>query len=137
MIKSINMKKRAIEIIILTSILSFICLVITLPKKILDFGLICPFYEILHLYCPGCGGTRMAVAILDGEFYQAFRYNPFAFTTAPFMGIIYIWQSYEYIFKNRLIAWLDKLLIIYAILLLIFGVIRNLSLFSYLAPVDI
>ena len=36
----------------------------------------CPFLHLLHLYCPGCGGTRAALALLEGNFLRALLANP-------------------------------------------------------------
>jgi hypothetical protein len=35
----------------------------------------CPVYSMLHLLCPGCGGTRALAALLHGHLREAFRYN--------------------------------------------------------------
>jgi len=40
----------------------------------------CILNEKLNLYCPGCGGTRAFYALIDGDFADAFLYNPFLFT---------------------------------------------------------
>jgi len=39
----------------------------------------CSLNEKLGLYCPGCGGTRAWRALIDGNFVDAFLYNPFLF----------------------------------------------------------
>jgi hypothetical protein len=40
----------------------------------------CILNEKLDMYCPGCGGTRAFYAFIDGDFVNAFLYNPFLFT---------------------------------------------------------
>ena len=35
----------------------------------------CYFNELTGLYCPGCGGTRCAYALLHGDLAQAAAYN--------------------------------------------------------------
>lgn len=126
--------RRATIIIMGTAFIAALLLIIVLSKLLFDVGVVCPFYEIFGWNCPGCGGTRMAVSLLHGDFYQAFRWNPFVFISIPILTIIYIWQSYVFIVKNLLISWIDKFLIIYALLLIIFGIIRNVSIFSWLSP---
>lgn len=37
----------------------------------------CLFHELFHLYCPGCGGTRAFMALLNGRVINAVIYNPF------------------------------------------------------------
>lgn len=36
---------------------------------------VCPFYDKLHLYCPGCGNTRSVMALLRGDILASLRYN--------------------------------------------------------------
>lgn len=36
----------------------------------------CFFSEIVGIYCPGCGGTRAAEALLHGRLLQALWYHP-------------------------------------------------------------
>ncbi|WP_199444230.1 DUF2752 domain-containing protein [Umezawaea beigongshangensis] len=35
----------------------------------------CPFHALTGLNCPGCGGTRMAHALLHGDLAAAFGFN--------------------------------------------------------------
>jgi hypothetical protein len=39
--------------------------------------IICPMHDLLHLYCPFCGGTRAILSILTLRPLAALRYNPF------------------------------------------------------------
>lgn len=126
--------KRALALFYPTALIGLLILLILYSKYRFNIGVVCPFKAIFDWDCPGCGGTRMAVAILQGNFYQAFRWNPFIFITAPVLAVIFIYQSYLFIFKNKIINWLDIFLIAYAILLIAFGILRNISMFSWLAP---
>ena len=36
----------------------------------------CLLHDFLHLYCPGCGGTRAIVALLRGQILHSLRCNP-------------------------------------------------------------
>lgn len=97
-------------------------------------GIKCPLYETVHLFCPGCGATRMLKALLNLQIYQAFRYNPFILATAPlvvYKGYLYI---YLYVKGANIPKQLDKQIIAYAICLVIFGVLRNFDLFGFLQP---
>ena len=52
----------------------------------------CPFRDLTGLYCPGCGSTRAIRKALQGEFLDAFRYNPI---TLPFLFVIlYLYALY-------------------------------------------
>ncbi len=112
-------------------------LALVLLEMVFHIGIKCQTYEFFGLYCPGCGGTRMAEAMLHLDFYQAFRYNPFLFVTVPIMVVIFIWQAYKYIMGGRTSAWLDKALITYSVLLVAFGVLRNVGVFKFLAPTEV
>jgi len=36
----------------------------------------CWIYQNLHVYCPGCGGTRSLTALLKGQLLHSFWYHP-------------------------------------------------------------
>jgi len=128
-------KRRFIIWLFVFGLIAILIAFIVMSKLMFDVGIVCIFHEMLGIYCPGCGGTRMAVEIIRGNFYQAFRYNMFIFLTFPILFVIFLKQSYMYIMHNKLILWLDKFLIWYAIGLVIFGVLRNIEMFKWMAPV--
>lgn len=45
----------------------------------------CGVHDILHLYCPGCGGTRALSYLLRGQVMRSLYYNP-----AIVLGILLI-----------------------------------------------
>lgn len=97
-------------------------------------GIPCLIKKFTHHYCPGCGITRMCMSILSLDFYQAFRYNPLVFTYL-ILYIIYITTN---ITRNHLkkprISLNNGIYAILIIVAIAFGILRNLSNFSYLAP---
>lgn len=82
----------------------------------------------------------MLEALLFGEFYQAFRFNPLLFVLLPFgVGLLIDWLmrhnvDHKTALVNRIPEWIWVVLIIIAIL---YGVLRNLAPFSFLAPTQI
>lgn len=117
----------------------FICflLILFLLSKVFGISLLkCVFHEVTGLHCPGCGITRMINSMLKLDFYQAFRYNPFMFVLFPFIIIYGIIKLCELMFdKNILNKKIESIiLIIVLILLIIFGILRNIDLFNFLAP---
>lgn len=102
--------------------------------KINGKGLVCIFYEITGLYCPGCGITRMFKSIIHLDFYQAFRYNPLIFillivTCGYFIIDIIYYKKYKKHIKLN-----SKVYVILLIVVISFGILRNIPLFSFLAP---
>lgn len=97
-------------------------------------GIPCLIKKITHLYCPGCGISRMFISLFSLNFYQAFRYNPLMFT--------YLILFIVYVVVNLIRLRLKKKKLslnigVYAVLIIIsiaFGILRNLPSFSYLLP---
>lgn len=121
-------KKITITIIFLILLISYLYL-----GNKLNVYINCPIKEITGLYCPGCGITRMLQAILQLNFYQAFRYNPLLFISLPFFifftieGIITKKDPLYNKIPNKILITIIKIFIIY-------GILRNLPLFDFLAP---
>ena len=98
----------------------------------------CPFHALTGLWCPGCGSTRTAHALLHGDFVAAFGFNPMMVLALPYLG----YSALSYMapgFGGRTLrgflgssrfAWM----VLWAVLL--FWVFRNVPLypFSLLAP---
>lgn len=120
-----------ITIVIIISTIIFLFL-----NKQFSFYIPCIFHKITNLWCPGCGITRMIISIINLNFYQAFRYNPLAFILLPFFiiyGLIYYfnWIQDKHFQINKNIWY------ILLIITLLFMVLRNISIFDFLAPTKI
>lgn len=126
---------------IITVIVAFIILVIILLYFYLfnnyNISIPCPIHKLTGLHCPGCGATRMVGAILELNFYQAFRYNPLLFLFIPFILLLIFDKLIGWI-RNKKTIFYDKIgnkvwytLLVIAIL---YGIIRNVPGFEYLMP---
>lgn len=93
-------------------------------------GLPCMFYKITGLYCPGCGITRLIISLFHFDLYQAFRFNPLIFILLC-CGIIYIFLC---LIKQKIINIPNYVYITLLITFIIFGIMRNIPLFSFLLP---
>lgn len=87
----------------------------------------CPFYELLHLYCPGCGSTRAAFYFLHGDIAGVFRSNPAFIPTLLFIASMILIPKRA---RRPAVVWT------YVILLFLFWILRNLPWypFTLLAP---
>ncbi len=100
-----------------------------------NFSIPCLFYEMTGLFCPGCGITRMFKALLNLEFYQAFRYNPLVF--CYFFGYLLYLSLFYFLkkMKNYTLKINPKLTTLLLIITIAFGILRNIPIFSFLQPV--
>lgn len=121
-----NKKKEIIERIFLIGII----LIYFFLNFKFNISISCIFYELTGLFCPGCGITRMFKSIIKLDFYQAFRYNPLVF-------IYLICYLVYFLLKNTCLKNLklnNKVINILLVITLVYGVLRNIELFSYLKP---
>lgn len=134
MFKLDTVKKRFIAVITILLATMLVVLLYVVINMTTGIGLVCYMKKVFDIDCPGCGATRMCIALLHGQIYQAFRFNPFMFISIPILTVVGIWQSYIYIRYNRELKYFTRFLVVYAISLALFGIVRNINLFSFLAP---
>lgn len=97
----------------------------------------CLFNKITHLYCPGCGITRMFKALMKLDLKRAFSYNQFVFLSLPFFLIYFIDEVRSKLFYKKKILnakVINVIAIILIVLAVIFGVIRNIPGMEILTP---
>jgi Protein of unknown function (DUF2752) len=90
----------------------------------------CPIYEVLHLQCPGCGGTRAIAAVLHGQFSEAMHLNALVTLLLP-IAAVYCVPSYCRFVRRRPLGWHHPpAAVIFAAFAVtaVFTVIRNLAL---------
>lgn len=133
--KKVNTDKISISIKKVVLFIPLIIMLIYLNKKY-NIYIPCIFHKITGLYCPGCGVTRMLISILNLNFYQAFRYNPLIFILLPFIITYYI-LYYIYWLQNKKIIIRNELWYTLLIIIILYGIIRNIPIFKYLIPTKI
>jgi hypothetical protein len=95
----------------------------------------CPLYQLTGWHCPGCGVTRAAHALLNGDIPGAIAKNPLLVTAAPFMAAYCIWKR-----RQNGPGWTTsfsaKTIVGLLLVLLLFAVLRNIPgyPFELLAP---
>ena len=131
------MKKRIVKVISIL-IASFLVLIgYYFLNKNYHFKIPCPFHKLTGLYCPGCGFTRLIFALLEGNINEAYNHNRLVFILLPFIVSYVIYKGYLYIYnkKDKIICRIPSVCIyILLFIVILFGILRNTSAFSYLQP---
>ena len=94
--------------------------------KLTGMAVPCIFHLVTGLKCPGCGITTVFCELASFNIKKAFYANAFLFVTFPFIISEIFYSVYLYIAGKKNPSVNEKILICYLILLLIWGVIRNL-----------
>ena len=87
----------------------------------------CPFHALTGLECPGCGVTRMCLALLRLDFAAAWTANPGLLLLSPLILALVGWQVMGYVRTGdrrpgrgqRLLGWT------LAVLVVGYGILRN------------
>ncbi|MDD4003191.1 MAG: DUF2752 domain-containing protein [Clostridia bacterium] len=99
----------------------------------------CPFKSLFGVYCSGCGVIRAARYILNFQIEKAFFCNQFFVLSLPLYLYFYVGCAVK-IFADISILPQKKhikiFLIVYFSLLLLYGILRNIEIFSFLAPLQ-
>ena len=93
-----------------------------------SFRIPCVFYLVTNLQCPGCGVTRMCLALLRLDFVTAWQSNCILLVCAPFLGALFgsILLQYIKTGSTKLHFWQSTSLWMFTGILLLWCVVRNL-----------
>jgi hypothetical protein len=108
---------------------AFACyLLLHFPPATSTFYPRCPVFTWLHVYCPGCGGTRALAALLHGRLGDAMHWNPLVVLLLPFAGVFFAGSYWRALQKTEF-HWptvSDASLKLMLVAIVIFTVLRNL-----------
>jgi hypothetical protein len=103
----------------------------------------CPFYALTGLYCPGCGGLRAVNDLTNGDLVGAASSNLVFVALLPLIVLVWVrWTRRAWAGESsggvaarpragvRAGVWIIAL----SVVLLVFAVLRNLPMGSWLAP---
>ena len=79
----------------------------------------------------------MMDALLQFDFYQAFRYNPLLFILLILGIITFLFITFYYIKKKVFLIPSWKTWIVVLILLIVYMILRNIPIFSYFIPTEV
>jgi hypothetical protein len=71
--------------LIVTSVTAILSALYFFPPSVFHFYPACPFFSLLHIACPGCGGTRAMSALVHGKLLQAVQFNALLILVLPIM----------------------------------------------------
>ncbi|MGN0558194.1 MAG: DUF2752 domain-containing protein [Acutalibacteraceae bacterium] len=100
------------------------------------FAVPCVFHTVTGLNCPGCGISRMCLSLLHGDVLSAIRYNLAVFVLSPLFLVLIVSQSVYYVKygTKRLRIWQNIILYVCIVVLVFFGILRNIPAFGFLSP---
>ena len=89
----------------------------------------CPFHAVTGLLCPGCGVTRMCLALLRLDFAAAWRANPVLLLLLPVLAALLLRQAVRYVKTGRSTLSRRESALVWgmAAVLLLWGIARNLA----------
>lgn len=90
-------KKRLYYLLSRVGIVLAIGLAYALFVGLTGWGIPCIFHLLTGLQCPGCGVTRMCLALLRLDFYAAARYNSLVLALLPVALVLYGYKAALYI----------------------------------------
>ncbi len=106
--------------------------------KTAGFFPVCPLYSLTGIACPGCGLTRGFHALFNGDVTTALHYNALIPLFALIFAFGLILMTLVAVKGSAIPKWVysPKLLFAFFVLLIVFGVLRNLPFypFTFLYP---
>ena len=103
----------------------------------------CIFYQLTGLHCPGCGSGRMLLALMNFEFYKAFRYQPLLFISLPVIAYYLLKVYIKFVFGKDVLPFFEIKSKLVAIsiptVIIAYWILRNIPIFPFnlLAPSSI
>ena len=122
------MKDRLKKVIVRNLIFLTIFISYYLFFTYINIGIPCIFKLITGYDCSGCGITRCLFSLVKLNIKEAFYYNELVtIFIVPFI-IIYIYYDYCYVYdkKNKLKNYINKISIYFLIIVILFGILRNI-----------
>ena len=91
-------------------------------------GLYCPFWKLTGLWCPGCGVSRMCMALLRLDLAGAWRANAALLLALPVLAVLVVRMAVRHVRTGQKLPSRGEERIIWGLLIyfLAWGVLRNL-----------
>ena len=123
---------RLIPLFVLVPILTVL---FTFNPARFPFYPVCNFYRLTGLHCPGCGALRAIHQLLHGDILSAIHYNALLVCSLPFLGWYLVRLNMRQLNREPVSQTIRPSWLWMAFgVLVLFGILRNLPWFSWLAP---
>ena len=122
------MKQRARKVIITTLSILVIGFLYGCFCMATGIAIPCLFHKVTGLLCPGCGVSRMFLSLMRGDIAKAAKYNGLLLFLLPFLLLIFGDYLIRYVKTGKYILrkWENAVLYVMIVLLIVFGILRNL-----------
>ncbi|MBQ6889623.1 MAG: DUF2752 domain-containing protein [Oscillospiraceae bacterium] len=122
------MKHRLKKLAILSAALLLAGCIYAWLCDLLGWGIPCPIRLATGLLCPGCGVSRMCMALLRLDFAAAWQANPAILCLLPLLLAIAVDMAVRYVRTGSAAAkgWSAVATWVAIVVLVIFGIARNL-----------
>ena len=96
--------------------------------RLTELAIPCPFRAVTGLLCPGCGVTRLCLALLRWDWAAAWDANPVLLLTLPVLAVLGVRMAVRYVREGSVIGpkWESAVLWALTALLVVWGAARNL-----------
>lgn len=104
--------------------------------KITNIMIPCPIKLVTGKYCPGCGISRMLLAMLRLDFETAYHANRLLFFLLPVIALYGLIKGSRYVRtgENKQKVWEQIGILAVFLITVCFWIMRNTEQFSFLAP---
>lgn len=103
-----------------------VCLALLILVKLDVVGLRCFFRDFTGLRCPGCGNTNGVLAVFSGDLLKPMEYNLLFYPEMALLIFILFYLPYLYVYDRPMSKFVSAVLVIFAIILIVWGIVRNI-----------
>lgn len=122
-------KHRLKRLLLLAGLILGLGLAYAVFVRLSGLSIPCPFHAVTGLLCPGCGVTRMCLALLRLDFAAAWQANPVLLLLLPVLAALLLRQAVRYVKTGRSTLSRGESALVWgmAAVLLLWGIARNLA----------